>query len=500
MKQFHNIKLYAATLLMLTVMGACTDEERGNTPLIPAEENITFLGSVKETKKISTRSDNYIIINGQNDGYGEMDFYIYQKIDDNSPTIQIYQPSGGEQGRLETKEEQNPLKWESTTASHLFYAWTQPNVTNEESQEVAVTGGVKMDSPTEKTYPTTGTVIFGTEEKTKLEHFIVTKQGPLTYDENNQYVGLHFYHPVGKIVIDNIRHFRADGSSEPVEKCTITFPNLYANAKFTVTNAATPPYSDIYTEATETGVEWKWRVNEAQTHLYVKPFTFASEEETPYYEQPGYFIVNAEVTIGGKPTNRSYTGTLVDSSPTITELKGNEELHISMQVADGNVTGINSHIVDWNDDDEITVPQHRVPGIYTQADAQALLNALQNGTEIPDYLVDTDEENNKIIRFFTHVDWSKLTENVTIPEGYILDGQGYNLILPDGVTLYGIKEEDESTGNIRNLYVNGAQYEFQQEAPTPEKGEEETTESGNDEENTSDNGNGTSTTVPSDGN
>ena len=415
MKQFHNIKLYAATLLMLAAMGACTDEEQGNTPLAPAEENITFLGSVKETKEISTRSDNYIIINGQNDGYGEMDFYIYQKIGEEDPTIRIYQPSGGEQGRLETKEEQEPLKWKSTTASHLFYAWTQPNVdTNGE-----VTGGVKMDNQTEGTYPTTGTVIFGTEAETKLEHFIVTKQGPLTYDETNQYIGLHFYHPVGKIIIDEIRHFRADGSSEPIEECTLTFPNLYAKATFTATAAKEEDnaYSEVLKAVdAEKEITWHWDKNNPQTHLYVLPFVFSGEEGTPYYEQPGYFIVNADVTINGSLINQSYTGTLVGSNPNIDELKGNQELHISMQITDGAGTGIGSRIVDWIDDDEITVPQHRVPGIYTQEDAEALLNALQNDpVNIPDYLVDTDD-GTQTIRFFTHVDWSKATGDITIPE------------------------------------------------------------------------------------
>ena len=491
MKQFHNIKLYAATLLMLATMGACTDEEQGNTPLAPAEENITFLGSVKETKEISTRSDNYIIINGQNDGYGEMDFYIYQKIGEEDPTIRIYQPSGGEQGRLETKEEQEPLKWESTTASHLFYAWTQPNVdTNGE-----VTGGVKMDNQTEGTYPTMGTVIFGTEAETKLEHFIVTKQGPLTYNENNQYVGLHFYHPVGKIVIDNIRHFRADGSSEPVKRCTLTFPNLYVEAIFDATKANDENYA--YSEVLEAkiekkGIEWNWIEDDSQTDLYVKPFTFA-EEETPYYEQPGYFIVNAEVTIGGSPINRSYTGTLVGSSPTITELKGNEELHISMQVADGNVTGINSYIVDWDDADEITVPQHRVPGIYTQADAEALLEGLQSDpVNIPPYLIDT-EGDTQTIRFFTHVNWESLldeeeVESITIPQEYTLDGQGYNLILPKGVTLYGDKGENgKGSENIQHLYVNEEEYEFKEEPepePDPETPETEGPTTGDNTANT----------------
>lgn len=474
MKQFHHIKRYAAILLMLAAMGACTEEEQGNTPLAPAEEDITFLGSVKETKGIATRSEDYIIINEQDDGYGEMDFYIYQQIDSETPTIQIYNPSGGDQGRLETQSEREPLKWKSTTASHLFYAWTQPNVTDETTQDV--TGGVKMDEVTGNTYPTTGTVIFGTEEKTKLDHFIVTKQGSLTYDENNQYVGLHFYHPVSKIVIDNIIHFRQiDESTEPIKKCTLTFPNLYKQATFTATKATDEnnAYSEVLDAVeNEKGITWEWREDDPQTYLYVLPFDFEGNEGTPYYEQPGYFIVNANVMISGKETNLSYTGTLVGSDPDITGVKGNQELHISMQITDGVGTGIGSRINEWTDDEEIDIPQHRVPGIYTQADAEALLEGLQSDpVKIPPYLIDIDEGNNtKTIRFFTHVDWSEATDDITIPDGYVLDGQGYKLTLPEGMNLYGVKGEGEDeAGNIKNLYVNEDEDEYTVvEEPEPE--------------------------------
>lgn len=502
MKQIYKTTTYIATFLILATMIACTDEEQGSLSFAPIEENITFLGSVEESRDMASRATTPM--NSTDANYG--DIYIYQQVDDES-NIQIYTVSSGEQGRLETKpegESREPLKWQSVDAEHTFYAWTQPSGSNG--------GGVTMDDAAQApaTYTTTGTVTFGTQEETDLEKFIVVKTGPLTYSEQNQYVGLHFYHPVGKIQLDSITHVRSDGSKEDIQTAILTFPNLPKSATFKPLQANQTPYTNVLTANEEKGITWMWTkdnrgngaTKEGNAQLYVLPFVFAATDKTDY-EQPGYFTIKVKVTESSSSsttTEKVYSGTLAGSTDP-SELRGNQVMHIGMQVADGDVTGIYSYIKDWDTAPKRDISQHRVPGIYTQADAQTLLNALQNGTEIPDYLVDTDEENNKTIRFFTHVDWSELTtKNVTIPKGYILDGQGYNLILPDGVTLYGIKEEDESTGNIRNLYVNGAQYEFQQEAPTPEKGEEETTESGNDEGNTSGNGNGTSTTVPSDGN
>lgn len=478
MKQFHNLFIYTFTLLLLAATAACTDEEQGGMSLPLAEEEITFWGMVENEKGINTRSnDDFIFINSEAGKYTEMDYYIYQKINKETPTIQIYKASGGDQGTLVTKNENSEaLKWHSTDAEHIFYAWTQPK----KDETTEYTKGAKMNSSTEGTYSTTGTVTFGTQEETGLEHFIVTKRGPLTYDKTNQYVGLHFYHPIGKIVVDSIRHFRSDGSSEPITECTITFPNLYAKANFNAIaemGENETPYEKVLTttENPQKGMTWKWEDGNSDTYLYVLPFTF-QDEKLPYYEQPGYFIVEAK--------DITYTGTLVGSSDQI-KLNGNEVMHISMQLTDGNVTGIYSYIVNWTDAGETSIPQHRIPGIYTQEDAEALLNALTNNTEIPEYFFfgTKEGEEDKTIRFFTHVDWSEATKDIIIPENYTLDGQGYNLTLPEGITLYGTGTKE----NIIHLYVNNEVYIFQsalEPAPTPgEEGEgnEETEEGGKDE-------------------
>lgn len=452
---------YALAALMLATITACTDDEQGYTSSGTANSAITFLGLVEHTNEIVTRKSTPI--NSTDNSYG--DIYIRQQIDEETPTIQVYTASSGQQGELETKGEGDPLKWTSVTAEHTFYAWTQPNGPNEEN----FIGGVKMDEPENvETYSTTGTVTFGTQGNTDLEHFIVAKTGPLSYDENNQYVGLHFYRPVAKIKLNSVTHVRSDQSYEDIGECTITFPNLPTTAKF---NAIFTTYTDNkekYPEVltgitTEKGITWPWKKGDDAYMLYVPPFEFSDEDITNDYDQPGYFIVQTG--------NTTYTGTLANvNSPT--ELKGGDYMQLDLQVADGSVTGIYSNIKEWNTEGNEDVPQHRVPGIYTQADAEALLEGLQSApVKIPLYLIDIDEGNNtKTIRFFTHVDWSGATEDITIPEGYILDGQGYKLTLPESVNLYGVKGEGEDeAGNIKNLYVNEDEDEYTVvEEPEPE--------------------------------
>lgn len=38
----------------------------------------------------------------------------------------------------------------------------------------------------------------------------------------------------------------------------------------------------------------------------------------------------------------------------------------------------------------------------------------------------------KVIRLFKNIDWSGVTGELTIPEGFILNGQGFNILLGNG--------------------------------------------------------------------
>ena len=500
MKTLHRIITYSATVLLLTALAACTDEERSNTPLVPTKEDIAFLGTVENGKDIATRAST--VMNSEKFDYG--DIYIYREREteesggEKKSEIQVYQVAPGEQGKLEVKESGDALKWEDAYDKQTFIAWTQPYPGSEEEEESTpptdedFMGGVMMNEPeSPATYATTGTVKFGTQSETNLERFIVAKTGPLSFNDQNQYVGLHFYHPVGKIQLDVVTHIRSDKSEEDITEAILTFPNLPKSATLNVLNAKErpSPYTDVLNPSqTEKGITWTWEKNEENALLYVNPFTFYDDKINDDYMQPGYFTIQIKVTPNSSSqttVTKIYSGMLATSSTShvgAVQLKGNECLHITMQATDGPVIGINSYITDWNTEPMENVPQHRVPGIYTQEDAEALLNALLNDTDILAYLIDGEEGDTQTIRFFTHVNWESLlkeeeVESITIPQKYILDGQGYNLILPKDVNLYGVKEEDEA-GNIKHLYVNGDEYTVVEEPDPDTEPDEGTGEDG----------------------
>ena len=495
------IKNIPRTLLLPLLMAtaACSDEESHNLPSsMEGDGTIAFQGIVENNRSVETRSSDIM----NRDGQDYKDIYIYQQTSEDpdnlgeaTPNIQIYNATPGNRGELET--DGTSLNWNSATAWHVFYAWTAPHPDGKDDSD----GGVKMDDPTdEQTYSTTGTVIFGTYEDTELDRFIVAQKGPLTYESWNKYVSLHFYHPVARIELVQVTHIMPDNHAEDIGECTITFPNLYKSARFNAiyditANDYNEKYPDVFTyETQQQGIDWKWEKTKSggNHRLYVHPFIF-KEENLPDYEQPGYFTVETSDGV--------YTGTLADilladaSNPNIlqSELKGGDWMKMSLTVEDGNVSGIYSQVENWETEGDEPIYQHRVPGIYTQADAEALLEGLQSDpVNIPPYLIDT-EGDTQTIRFFTHVDWESLleeeeVESITIPQEYTLDGQGYNLILPKGVTLYGDKGENgKGSENIQHLYVNEEEYEFKEEPepePDPETPETEGPTTGDNTANT----------------
>ena len=176
------------------------------------------------------------------------------------------------------------------------------------------------------------------------------------------------------------------------------------------------------------------KINGDKDVLYVHPFAFEKDGESQEASQPGYFMLKA--TVGERPVEKTYRASLAGITA-LTELKAGQELHLILQVADGAVGGFGSYIKGWNTEGEETVTHSR-PGIYSQADAEALLRYLQNGdaSNIPPYFYE-EEEGVKVIRLYTHADWSSLTGKLEIPSGWLLDGNGYSVGMGTGGSLSG---------------------------------------------------------------
>lgn len=491
-------RLYIGILACAALWTACSEEDlRGiHTEIAPGE--VHFYGAIKKqsniqaTSRVTPNPDNYITLNETTEDFGT--FYIWQDItpQEEGTTeelhyFQQYVEAPGEQGNLaiaDTDNEEGRLNWHDQTSEHTFYSWTQPNVKNSEQK---ITGGVDMGSSLPENFgkqenesSITGTVTYGTNGETNLEKFIVTKKGPISYDEWGQDVALYFERPIAKITLLGVIYIDANGAENAnIQTCTLLFPNMYKTASFN-------PFlwndngtqNVLSTDNQEKGIKWEWHKTVTTEHdaksLYVHPFQFGSinentnqsDDNTGIHQDPGFFII--QMAFDGGST-KSYTGTLnsLNLTPTSAtakrQLNAGEHMQLYLTVTDGGGVGIGYQIIDWNTEEEQTLPQYRIPGVYNKEDAERLLEALiQSPTTFPtgveDLVVETsvDDATSKTydINLFTHIDWSSIGEGITeinIPDNCTLKGNGYNITLKEGVAISG-------DGKIENLYVNEKPY------------------------------------------
>lgn len=437
-----------ACIVLAGTLSSCSWQEEPQ--YAPDGDEVLFQGLVKNSNMVSRSSDfneeDFVLINNSTDAhFGDIRICssTSEASSEASDVITEYEPADAWQGRLEVKENSVPLTWsKGANTKYTFYACTYPSVSESSGGGV---GGVTMDN--DKSMQ--GLVTFGIQKETDLESFIVAKEGPLTYAENGSYVKLLFYRPVAKIQIESVTHFDAAGSQTPIKQCKIDFPNLYRTARFDAKKDWTD-VKDVWLQSDEDGYQtpllglsWEWdiSVEDAASDyvLYVHPFSFGSDDADggqPDPRQPGYFRITA--VVGSNNTEKVYFASLAGLKD-ITELKAGQFMKMQIAVQDGGGGGLGCRIVDWNTEDEQNV-SHRRAGIYTQEDADNLLEILQTSP------LDTDALDNycrdgKNIYLYTSVDWSSVTDPLTIPDGYTLCKQGYSVTLGEGGQLKGDVQE-----------------------------------------------------------
>lgn len=461
--------IYTLMFAGAVIMTACSkDELPDNIPDVSSSE-IRFTGAIKKQSEVllTTRAepnpDNYVTLNETNENFGT--FFIWLTVGEgNQNYFQKYVKAEGESGNLKVEgsdDNEKRLNWVDKTSNHTFYAWTEPHVSEDETGQTTITGGVKMDyTVTPSGDPIsnnitindiTGTVIYGTNKETNLEKFIVTKKGPLTYNDWGQDVALYFERPIAKIELVGITHIKEGGEEDVIGgqdqfTCTINFPNMYKKATFTPAKFEYSEQSPLSTDEQDKGLVWNYSYSDKSSGsvLYVHPFKFRDDGNTKdIYDDPGYFIVTA--TFDDKEMH--YAGTLGELS-LYTQLNAGEHMKLWLYLRDARGTGgVGYEIKDWGTDPEQTLPQYRIPGVYNEEDAERLLEALRKAadnssgytfpTGVKDLLVD------KTINLFTHVNWSG--KNITIPTDYTLNGNGYNVTLGD---------DGRIAGNMTNIYIN----------------------------------------------
>lgn len=479
---------YYLMIASAVIMTACSKDELPNNIPDASGSEIRFTGAIKKQSEVllTTRAepdpDKYETLNETYEDFGT--FFIWLDVgEDGSPEkksyFQAYVEAPGETGNLKVKGSENNkgrLNWVDKTSGHTFYAWTEPHVSDEGK---TVTGGVKMDytvTPSGEQISNdnattidniTGTVIYGTNKETNLEEFIVTKKGPLNYNDWGQDVALYFERPIAKIELVGITHIKSDGSQDVIVpnenfQCTINFPNMYKEATFKPAEFEYGNFNKLLIgNENKKGLVWNYSYDTKTggSVLYVHPFTFG-DGDTDIYNDPGYFIVSAKFD---EKEEKNYAATLADLSNT--ELNAGEHMKLWLYLRDGGGVGIGYQIVDWGTDPGQTLPQYRIPGVYNEEDAERLLEALQNASQFPegveDLVVKTSEDNvtpeTYEINLFTHIDWSSVTTDINIPDNYTLKGNGFNVTLGQGGRI---------SGDVENIYINGKKPE--ESTTTPE--------------------------------
>lgn len=462
--------LYFGIFACIALLTACSKEELPSGSIDAIAGEVQFYGAIKKQSDIlaTTRAtDEYITLNETGQDFET--FYIWMKVGSDNSFKSFFQPyieAPAEQGNLVIDSETDGterLNWYNETSKHTFYAWTQPSVSGDNN---VITGGVEMNQTFKygkqaENTELTGTVIYGTNKETDLEKFIITQKGPISYDKWGQDVALYFERPIAKITLEGITYIRSDGSyDENIDKATIEFPNMYKQATFKPLVDGIQNVLSVDSN-TPKWITWNWdKKDDDNKSLYVHPFVLglsSSDDKVGIQNDEGFFIVTVNVADPDQPVNNhSYVGTLNSlklSSSSGQKLQAGQCMHLYLIVRDGAGVGGGYKIVDWNKKGEQTLPQYRIPGVYNEEDAERLLEALTSTDpnaldEIKDLLVLTSDEGvtpeTYDINLFTHVNWPG--EDITIPTGYTLKGNGYNVTLGENGSI---------TGQQKNIYIDG---------------------------------------------
>ncbi len=426
--------------LSALLFGGC---DRGQEEMHRWEHPVEVRFSVVETPFVQTRA-NEIGKDGTGPQYGTIHIRRTSDKDRDTHEWAYGKVKEGSSGSLDYADEAK-FYWPDMSTQYFFQAISVPTNGN----NTALPGRVTFD-PSKKPGGE-GRVEFGGYE-TGLEYFVGASVGPQNL-ENGVTVRMAMARQVGKIIFQTIKHIDAGGNTnENIKQCKIIFPNLPASATFDlermyrIYQATMDPEPMglngrnfvCLTNSEEKGIEMQWTSapsdnpeNLSQDILYSKTqaiylptFQLWDGKDNKPENQSGFFIVSYD--------NKTYTGNL-----NVQTLNGYDYirlwpgdcLKVTVTLQEGQATGggDGSAIAEWNLAKEQDVPHYPIPGIYTAEDATELLAALQSGKAIPERFCGVDEDGKKVIRLFTNIDWSAVTDTLTIPDGYVLAVQGYNI-------------------------------------------------------------------------
>lgn len=427
-------------LMAIGVISACSNETDAPIDAESVTEAVDFTGAVRG-KSVQTRAgeEDEVWLEMPFDTWKwndtPIDFYIHQQVDNTTNTA-TYLLRQGEIGRLEysTGNEGKPLSWVSSGAKHTFHVWTKPE-------------GVEMADGN-----ATGTVKIGTRNQ-DYEYFVGATAGPMSYGTHGVTVGLPFEHLVGKIVIEKMSLIMSDGSiNENIwnQLRSISFPNMPATGKFITGIGDNANVMKVEPDGSKEGVTFS--AADYSGH-------FEKEKNIPLYVLPqsfndGHNFGEFFVILNHAEGLRMYKGNLnelvnEDAEDNLTGINAGECLRLRLVLKDDEVKGFYVYINNWNTAEAESVKDKPYPGISSAEDIVNIVEWVgesEFNLNLEDLVYEEDKDGVKIVRLCDNIDLSAYPGiTLVIPEGYKLDGCGFNINCP-GLVLEGVTE---------NLFVNG---------------------------------------------
>ena len=434
------------------LLASCLSEKEGES-LLKAGDEVEFIGYVGDESEVRTRdlTTKYIA------SYPfDMDFYIHLSCYSDEACTDLTHTAFGTyvvptsyEGRLSSKESNDPLSWYDLNQYHTFYAWNIPWDADYVIPEDDVKSGKGMDivfdNSSEDEYE-------DSKNNSKYEHFVGAKSvKPYSYKKHGRYVDLTFHHLVSKIRIGSFILIQASGTIQEHLQADITFVGMPTEATF-------------YPHPTEGGgprvVPKEYDPNNGVTYFIHNTAT----EEDIFYICPEVDFSNVDFQVRVKDKNFgtpiTYYGTF--DNVTFTRepgtdydreeggdskiLHAGEMMTLNIVLIPGIGPGLAVVISEWSTDDPTDSQYHTHPGIYSDAEIKQMHDHFADqrsyGSDDPEVErlfemygqkkdIDGDGTEENVFVLYENVDITsgKDSNIFPVPPGYVVDGMGHTITL-----------------------------------------------------------------------
>lgn len=475
MNKALKIYITAAALLLVSCL---SDKEGGST--LKVGDEVGFLGYVSDKGEVRTRD--LVTKDIAYDPFS-MDFYIQLCCynDKNNLTTPVYTEFGtyvvpnGYEGRLESKDSDNPLSWHDLNLYHTFYAWNIPWKSDYVPNEEDLKNGI--DIIFENSSEDSG--FNEHRNNAKYEHFIGARSAePYSYKQHGKYVDLTFHHLVSRIRIGSCILIQPTGSIQEQIQADITFVGMPTEATFyphpedggrprVVPKKADPDNGVTYfihKEAT------------AKDVFYICPevdfskVDFQIKVKDKEYEQLDTYYGTFDDVIFKREPGVDYDSENEDDSRI---LHAGEQMTLNIVLIPGIGPGLAVIISEWSTDDPTDSQYHTYPGIYSDAEVKEMHDYFAGqrtyGEEDKNVErlfemygqekdIDGDGNPEKVFVLYDNVDISNGgNANIfPVPKGYVVDGMGHTITLKSNRgsnTDFGSTQTYFNVGPVRDVWL-----------------------------------------------